>query len=103
MIFNENIRSKIDYIKDNLSEADILEQLAEEASELSHAALKLARIKRGTNPTPVTQSEAEENLIEEYTDIALVSTLIMKLEPDAVTMAKKIYRWYSRIKEVKGE
>ena len=30
-----------------------LEQLAEEAAELSQAALKLARVLRGENPTPV--------------------------------------------------
>lgn len=47
----------------------MLEQLAEEAAELSHAALKLSRILRKENPTPVTETEAKANLIEEYTDI----------------------------------
>jgi hypothetical protein len=35
-----------------------LEQLAEECAELSQAALKLARLHRGENPTPVTEQEA---------------------------------------------
>lgn len=44
----------------------MLEQLAEEAAELSQAALKLARVLRGENPTPVTRREVRKHLIEEY-------------------------------------
>lgn len=47
----------------------MLEQLAEESAELSQAALKVARILRGENPTPVKYPEAMGNLIEEYTDV----------------------------------
>lgn len=47
----------------------MLEQAAEEASELAKAALKLARIYRGENPTPITRGDAALNLIEEYTDL----------------------------------
>ena len=47
----------------------MLEQLAEEAAELSQAALKLARVLRGENPTPVTRKEANKKLMEEYTDV----------------------------------
>lgn len=47
----------------------MLEQLAEESAELTKAALKLARIKRKENPTPVQSDEALSNLIEEYTDV----------------------------------
>lgn len=35
-------------------EPALLEQLAEECSELAQAALKLARLERGENPTPKT-------------------------------------------------
>lgn len=52
-----------------IGEAAMCEQLAEEASELAQAALKLARIKRRENPTPVTTGEALKNLVEEYTDV----------------------------------
>lgn len=47
----------------------MLEQLAEEAAELSQAALKLARVLRGENPTLVTRREARKHLMEEYTDV----------------------------------
>lgn len=47
----------------------MLEQLAEEAAELSQAALKLARVLRGENPTSVTRKEARKHLMEEYTDV----------------------------------
>ena len=36
----------------SLGEPALLEQLAEECSELAQAALKLARLERGENPTP---------------------------------------------------
>lgn len=47
----------------------MLEQLAEEATELAKAALKLARIFRAENPTPVTKDEASKNLIEEINEV----------------------------------
>ncbi len=46
-----------------------LEQLAEEASELSQAALKLARVYRGENPTPVSADQALDSLVEETADV----------------------------------
>ncbi len=57
-------------IKD-LSESARLEQLAEEAAELAQAALKLARIQRKENPTPVQESEARRALDEEFADVLL--------------------------------
>lgn len=41
-----NYKNYRDYILDKLDERTLLEQLAEEASELSQAALKLIRAKR---------------------------------------------------------
>ena len=40
----------MDKIRDYLSDAEIVAQLAEEASELTQAALKLRRVLDGTNP-----------------------------------------------------
>lgn len=40
-----------------LGEPALLEQLAEECSELAQAALKLARLERGENPIPKTEEE----------------------------------------------
>ena len=48
-----------------------LEQLAEEAAELSKAALKLARVIRGENPTPVSYAQAVDSLMEEAADVEL--------------------------------
>lgn len=56
---------------EKIGRAAMLELLAEESAELSQAALKMARIMRGENPTPVTRMQAEKNLIEEYTDVRL--------------------------------
>jgi NTP pyrophosphatase (non-canonical NTP hydrolase) len=47
----------------------MVEQLAEEASELAQAALKVARIARKENPTPVSIEEGARHLEEEYTDV----------------------------------
>ena len=56
-------------IRDILPETEILAQLAEEAAELAQAALKLRRVLDGTNPTPVPEGAARDNLMEEYGDV----------------------------------
>lgn len=57
-------------ISDILPETEILAQLAEEASELAQAALKLRRALDGTNPTPKSVAECEANLMEEFADMS---------------------------------
>ena len=54
---------------EKIGECAMLEQLAEEATELAQAALKLARKLRRENPTPKTLDECKRNLREEYTDV----------------------------------
>lgn len=56
-------------VSDILPKTEILAQLAEEASELAQAALKLRRALDGANPTPKSVAECEANLIEELADI----------------------------------
>lgn len=51
-------------IIEEIGEAAMLEQLAEECTELAKAALKMARIIRKENPTPVTEKEAIANIRE---------------------------------------
>ena len=51
-------------------------QLAEEASELAQAALKLRRALDGTNPTPKSVAECEANLMEEFADISNAVTAL---------------------------
>ena len=58
----------LEYIAENLSDEDILCQIAEEAAELAQAALKLRRAITQTNPTPVSDEEAVDSIIEEYAD-----------------------------------
>ena len=73
------------------------EQLAEEAAELAQAALKVSRTIRGENPTPMTQRQAHENVVEELADLAVVCEVI-GLEPDKSIMLKKMQRWADRLK-----
>lgn len=66
-----------EYILSVLNDHELLEQLAEEAAELSQAALKLIRASGySNNPTPVTEQEAEANLEEELHDVLAVASLL---------------------------
>lgn len=58
-------------IIETIGKPALLEQLAEECSKLSQAALKLARKLRGENPTPKTFDECEKNLQEVMADLLL--------------------------------
>ena len=73
-------------------------QLAEEAAELSHAAIKFVRVLRGE--TPVTKDEALENLTEELADVSVCMTSVNDLVPlseVAEIIADKVQRWEDRI------
>lgn len=88
----------------NLSEPVRLEQLAEEAAELAHAALKLSRILRGESPTPVSEAEAREALVREIADVmvcvdALTDTQILRDIGTACTEKKD--RWEQRLRQAK--
>lgn len=83
-----------------LSQSEILAQLAEEAAELSQAALKLRRALGGTgNPTPVTAQEAFEGLLEELADVTVCVNQICGINWDYVNeIAKnKLGRWEGRL------
>jgi hypothetical protein len=85
-------KTMIEYI----GKTAMLEQLAEEATELAKAALKLARIYRAENPTPVTEDEAYKNLVEEYTDVETCAReLCLRADPEIE--AAKRQRFYDRI------
>ena len=94
----------IEVIQETLIQEELLCQLAEEASELAKAALKLRRAYNGTNPTPVTQREAYEALLEEIAD---VNVCILALELDrgfnfvqvSRIMNEKLERWAGRLEE----
>ena len=93
--------SDIDVIREILPQEELLAQLAEEASELSHAALKLRRVYDGRNYTPVTESEAIANLKEEIADVQLVVTVLrleMNLSDSVRAKSSKLKRWIGRLK-----
>lgn len=59
------------YMLDQIGEPAMYEQMAEECTELAKAALKMARIIRNENPTPVTATEAQDAIIEEFNDVVI--------------------------------
>lgn len=94
----------IEYIREQLSQEELLCQLAEEASELAQAALKLRRVYDGSNPTPVKRSEAFDNLKEEIADVELVLMVLgydrsMLISEKHKRMDAKLIRWANRLKE----
>jgi len=74
----------------------VYESLAEEASELAHAALKCARALRGENPTPVSAEAARMMAAEEYCDVYNAArTLGIFVDPDLAI--GKMERWAARL------
>lgn len=87
-------------IKQHIQQDELLAQLAEEAAELSQAALKLRRALTGINPTPVTAEEARANLVEEIADILNVSDLLLEIDDvDEIydIVQRKRERWLKRL------
>ena len=82
----------------------LLEQLAEECSELSQACLKYSRKLRGENPTPKTEQDCVVSLMEEVSDVRLC---IAQLDLTGLydytfvlnTMGDKLLRWHERLRE----
>ena len=93
-------------IIEKIGEPAVLEQLAEECSELAQAALKYARKQRGENPTPKSFDECYDALQEEMADVMLCMEAYMEnysndfyMEVDTIKDEKKA-RWEQRIKEM---
>lgn len=95
-------------VMDQIGEPAFLEQLAEECSELSQAALKLARKMRGENPTPKTYQECRDSLQEEMADILLCIDQYMNEQESDFTVwvyeikKQKLERWKQRLNEMKS-
>lgn len=84
-----NYKNYRDYILDKLDERTLLEQLAEEASELSQAALKLIRAKRlSENATPRTEQEAVLALALEYMDLLMVYSMLLEKDRKILRITK---------------
>lgn len=95
-------------VLDYIDKEEILAQMAEEASEVAQAALKLRRALNGKNPTPVGVAHAYCCLCEEFGDVlnclyAYLDDNDLEIEGfmyDAESTAEsKRYRWIKRLKE----
>lgn len=95
-------------ISDYLPQTEILAQLAEEASELAQAALKLRRALDDSNPTPKTIPECWESLEEEIGDVmnCIDALLLENAQNYHAFMSKcgekaepKMRRWKQRLEE----
>ena len=95
-----DIESSIRYIQDNLSEQDLLAQLAEECTELAKACLKRIRALNGTNPTPVSLAETRMSIVEEIADVQL-SKLALGMTYNEDIITSKAHRWENRLRESK--
>lgn len=92
------IEEKEPSILECIGPAAMLEMLAEEATELAHAALKMARVIRNENPTPVKKKDAAKKVIEEFTDVVQCA-LELDLDADKVQIVKKTMRFQARWSE----
>lgn len=91
-------------VSDILSKTEILAQVAEEASELAQAALKLRRALDGTNPTPKSVEECRKAFEEEYADVVNCIIALDCMDDAAFDRMQKMQhekeiRWLSRLKE----
>lgn len=72
---------------------EMLNQTAEEASELAQACLKLSRKLRGINYTPKTKQELLDNLYEEIADIEIcIEELRSEISKEKIEKWKEIKR-----------
>jgi hypothetical protein len=92
-------------VSDILPKTEILAQLAEEASELAQAALKLRRALDGTNPTPKSVEECRKAFEEEYADV-MVCMAALNFSDDrkayeriGIIASEKYYRWLHRLQD----
>ena len=87
------------YIMNTLTARELLEQLAEECSELSKASLKLIRaLELSENATPIGTIEAYDNFIEEQKDVISVLWLLTNSDRYAyIDGYPKYERWAKRL------
>lgn len=82
----------------DLPEDTRLIQLAEEASELAQACIKLVRVMHNDSPAP--EQAVRDNLIEEMADVSVCMTALQDIAPLAKVgeiIAQKAQRWEDRI------
>lgn len=75
------------------------ELVAEEATELAHSSLKIARILRKENPTPKTIVQAKREAEEELNDLINAIQVTEDLRIDLGSRIRKMKRWIKRLEE----
>ena len=91
---------------DIIGKPAVLEQLAEECSELSQAALKLSRKYRGENPTPKTEELCLKAVNEEVADVmCCLQQLggVINWRDVHLTQKQKMERWENRVMKGCGD
>ena len=83
-------------VRDKVSMPALYAMLAEEAAELAHAACKAFRYTEGSNPTPLSSDDIYDKLIEELSDVTLI-THILGIQPNENIMQAKLQRWEERL------
>lgn len=96
----KSLEEDMEYIRNHLPYAELLAQLAEEASELAQAALKYRRVLDGTNPTPVEEQDAIEHLVEEAIDV-YGCLIVASVDVSSMTplLQGKYARWVKQLEE----
>lgn len=92
-------------VKDYLTQAELLCQLAEESAELAQAALKERRTLSDENPTPKTFQQAHTDLLEEVADVYVSLGELLGLEDwerVARIREEKENRWIQRLEGSKN-
>lgn len=85
-------------ITDKIPVTELLAGLAEEATELAQAALKLRRCYDGTNPTPADPDIQYECFLEEIGDVELyLDHMSINRQVIADYKAAKLERWQKRL------
>ena len=90
-------------IKSSVPVPELLAGLAEECTELAHAALKLRRVYDKTNPTPVLEDDALDDLYEEIADVKLYCSML-SVPPSYISkiMQQKEKRWEERLMKLRS-
>lgn len=91
-------------ILEQTGEAAVLEQTAEECTELAHACLKMARKLRAESQTPAAEAEICERIHEELADLmtcvdVLINIPWINTKKVQEIQIRKARRWGERIQK----
>lgn len=97
-------KTEIEKSAEAIGKCEVISALAEEATELAQAALKLRRAMDGINPTPVSEDDALEKLHEEFADVLLCAKALgFNVSKVSSFIRDKAYRWATRLEERENE